>query len=199
MAGDHGSLFHISHGTVQLNWATIPAASQRVIHSGIPIIQEFEQSMKEVSRPFRFLQLAEGYVYLAASYVLIFAAAVLIVEAMVGAVMRTLGHDYGGAVIYLLDRVLLAMMVAEIVYTLGNVIRSRHLDAEPFLIVGIIGAVRRMLVVTAESVEHANLIDPRFQAGTMEIGLLTLVILILAVSIRVMRGASSLPGNGGES
>ncbi|WP_045223280.1 phosphate-starvation-inducible PsiE family protein [Methyloterricola oryzae] len=147
--------------------------------------------MKEGSRPLHVLQVSEDCIYLTASYVLILGAAMLLLEAVTGAVRHILEHDYGGAVIYLLDRVLLAMMVAEIVYTLGNVIRSRQLEAEPFLIVGIIGAVRRMLVVTAESVEHAEIADPRFLAGTTEIGLLTLVILILSISIRVMRGSKS--------
>ena len=53
--------------------------------------------------------------------------------------------------IEILDSVLLVMMTMEIVYTVALSLESHSLVAEPFLIVGAIAAIRRMLVITAES------------------------------------------------
>lgn len=65
--------------------------------------------------------------------------------------------SYVAGMMHLLDRVLLALMLAEIIYTVGRITRTRKLESEPFLIVGIIAAIRRMLLVTAESAGHVDL------------------------------------------
>jgi uncharacterized membrane protein (DUF373 family) len=65
--------------------------------------------------------------------------------------------SYVAGMMHLLDRVLLALMLAEIIYTVWRITRTRKLESEPFLIVGIIAAIRRMLIVTAESAGHVDL------------------------------------------
>ncbi len=65
--------------------------------------------------------------------------------------------SYVAGMMHLLDRVLLALMLAEIIYTVGRITRTRKLESEPFLIIGIIAAIRRMLIVTAESAGHVDL------------------------------------------
>ena len=82
--------------------------------------------------------------------------------------------------LHLLDRVLLALMLAEIIYTVGRITRTQKLEVEPFLIVGIIAAIRRMLIITAESAGHADISNPVFQAQMGELGLLALIIFLLA-------------------
>jgi hypothetical protein len=82
--------------------------------------------------------------------------------------------------------VLLALMVAEIIYTVINIAKKRQLDAQPFLIIGVIAAIRRMLVITAESTAHVDLSDPTFQAALVELALLAVVIFLIAVSFRLL-------------
>ncbi len=65
--------------------------------------------------------------------------------------------SYVAGMMHLLDRVLLALMLAEIIYTVWRITRTRKLESEPFLIIGIIAAIRRMLIVTAESAGHVDL------------------------------------------
>ncbi|MGH4015602.1 MAG: phosphate-starvation-inducible PsiE family protein [Pseudonocardiaceae bacterium] len=50
----------------------------------------------------------------------------------------------------MLDRILLALIVAGLAYTLRVVIERHEIAAEPFLLIGVIAAVRRILIVTAE-------------------------------------------------
>jgi uncharacterized membrane protein (DUF373 family) len=137
---------------------------------------------------------AEHYIYLAAGYILVFAAAGLLVAAIIETAGSIMQGDYTIAMVHLLDRVLLALMLAEIIYTVGRISRTQMLETEPFLIVGIIAAIRRMLIITAESASHADLTDPVFQALLAELGLLALIIFLLAWSIRLLGVRSKTPG-----
>jgi uncharacterized membrane protein (DUF373 family) len=132
------------------------------------------------------LERAEHYIYLAAGYILVFAAAGLLVAALIEMASSIMEGHYTTAMVHLLDRVLLALMLAEIIYTVGRISRTQMLETEPFLIVGIIAAIRRMLIITAESAGHVDLTDPVFQALLAELGLLALIIFLLAWSIRLL-------------
>jgi uncharacterized membrane protein (DUF373 family) len=136
------------------------------------------------------LERAEQYIYLAAGYILVIAAAGLLVAALFEMGGSIMAGKYTTAMVHLLDRVLLALMLAEIIYTVGRITRTQQLETEPFLIVGIIAAIRRMLIITAESAGHANLTDPVFQAQMAELGLLALIIFLLAWAMRLL-GARS--------
>lgn len=94
---------------------------------------------------------------------------------------------YHEVALTLLDRVLLALMLAEILYTLVRFAREGSLEATPFLVIGIIAAVRRVLVLTAEAVEKFDLADPAFLAVLAELGLLALLVVAFALAIRLVR------------
>jgi len=134
------------------------------------------------------LQRAERYIYLGAGAILAAAAVALLVSAVVEMVEVAMRDSTMRAIIHLLDRVLLALMLAEVIYTVTGIARRRRLDVEPFLIIGVIAAVRRMLVITAEASESMDLADPHFQAVLSELALLGLLILALAVSLRIIHG-----------
>ena len=99
----------------------------------------------------RILEQAELYIYSATSLILVVAAAGLIVSAVVEMVAMVIASEYVGALLHLLDRALLVLMLAEIIYTVRRISTRKRLEAEPFFIVAIIAAIRRMLVITAES------------------------------------------------
>ena len=135
----------------------------------------------------RLLERAEHYIYLAAGYILVIAAAGLLLTAVGEMIHEIMQGSYVKAMVHLLDRVLLALMLAEIIYTVGRITRTQQLETEPFLIVGIIAAIRRMLIITAESAGHVDLTDPFFQAILAELALLSLIILMLAWAMRLIR------------
>ena len=134
----------------------------------------------------RILIRAEETLYLIAGYILVFAAAGLLLSAVYEMILRIMEYNYIAAMVHLLDRVLLVLMLAEIIYTIERIARTRHLEASPFLIVGIIAAVRRMLIITAESVEEVDLSDPVFQGVLAELGLLSVMVLLLAISLLLL-------------
>jgi hypothetical protein len=94
-----------------------------------------------------------------------------------------------------LNELLIVLMLVEILHTVRISIRSHMLViAEPFLIVGLIATIRRMLVITLEaatlSKEGSWLTDASrsiFHSSMMELGLLGLLVLILVYSITLLR------------
>ena len=62
------------------------------------------------------------------------AAAGLLVTAVIEVAGFTLEGRYAEAIVHLLDRVLLALMLAEIIYTVGRIARAQQLETEPFFI-----------------------------------------------------------------
>src|SRR5216684_3260338 len=88
--------------------------------------------------------------------------------------------------IEILNTVLLVMMTMEIVYTVAISLESHTLNAEPFLTIGVIAGIRRMLVITATSTEqeaHAE----QFHNTLVELGLLAGMVVALAGAIWILR------------
>lgn len=131
----------------------------------------------------RLLARAEEYIYIIAGYILVLTAAGLLISAVVEMILRVMEYNYIAAMVHLMDRVLLVLMLAEIIYTIERIARVRQLEATPFLIVGIIAAVRRILIITAESVDHVDFSNPAFQGILAELGLLSVMVLLLSVSL----------------
>lgn len=77
-----------------------------------------------------------------------------------------------------LDKVLLIFIFAELLGTISTIVREREVTAEPFLLIGLIAVVRRILAVTA-SIEQ-NIGTPRFDDLILELGVLTVLVLALA-------------------
>jgi uncharacterized membrane protein (DUF373 family) len=136
---------------------------------------------------YRILQTAETIIYLFAGFLIAAGAALLLVTTLVEGGENFLKGRYHQVALTLLDRVLLALMLAEILYTLVRFAREGSLEATPFLVIGIIAAVRRVLVLTAEAVEKFDLADPAFLAVLAELGLLALLVVAFALAIRLVR------------
>ncbi|GLV48315.1 hypothetical protein TJA_14710 [Thermus sp. LT1-2-5] len=136
----------------------------------------------------RFFPRAEGVIYLFAGLLVTLGAAYLLMGSVVEGVGMLFRHEGHKLAVFLLDRVLLALMMAEILYTLVRFAKEGQLQVEPFLIIGIIAGVRRILVVTAEGLQKFPfaLDHPGFQAVLAELFLLSLMILVLAASYRLV-------------
>jgi uncharacterized membrane protein (DUF373 family) len=65
--------------------------------------------------------------------------------------------------------------------------REHILSPEPFLVVGLIAAVRRILIITAEFSKPAEVLEAAFRNAMMELGLLTVLILSLVFSLHFLK------------
>src|SRR5690349_13824727 len=99
-----------------------------------------------------------------------------------------------------LDQLLVVLMLVEILHTIRISIRSNILfAAEPFLVVGLIASIRRVLII---SLELTNLTrDGRwstdgssiFHASMIELGLLVILIPVIVLSITLLRRGAPPP------
>jgi phosphate starvation-inducible membrane PsiE len=99
----------------------------------------------------------------------------------------TAGDRLQQSVIELLDRLLLILMIIEVMYTVQVSFREHALAPEPFLIVGLVAATRRILVLTAEFAELMDKGPDVFRNAMVELGLLTLMVLVLVVSLLLLK------------
>lgn len=86
-----------------------------------------------------------------------------------------------------LDLILLVLMIVELAYTVLLSLRGGVLLAEPFLIVGLIAVIRRILVITVGEPRTANIARAASPATLWELGVLTAVVLAFVGSILLLR------------
>lgn len=94
--------------------------------------------------------------------------------------------------VLVLDRILLMLIVAELVYTLGLVIHTHVLSAEPFLFIGLIAVVRRTLIVTA-SLESFPAAGRGLTNLLLQLGALSLLAIALSVAVFLVRRSNQEP------
>jgi uncharacterized membrane protein (DUF373 family) len=91
------------------------------------------------------------------------------------------------AIIGLLDQSLLVLMTVELLYTIKVSFREHSLLPEPFLVVGLIAATRRILVLTAEFSHLVDKPEAEFRKAMIEVAVLTAMIVALVTSLRMLR------------
>ncbi|HEV2086904.1 MAG TPA: phosphate-starvation-inducible PsiE family protein [Cryptosporangiaceae bacterium] len=128
----------------------------------------------------------ESVLYAIVGLLLIVAAGFVLVGTVQAVVQGfQAGDDVAEIGVVLLDRILLALIVAELAYSLRYVMQTHEITAEPFLFIGLIATVRRILIVTAEFERPAQDVD--LTILLYELGLLALLTVGLAVAIFLVR------------
>ena len=149
--------------------------------------QQGQQAHTRISHWMDRLWLVEDGIYLLIGAALVVMAAALLGDAGVSFVTEARAGDFKRAALDALNTLLLVMMLVEILHTVGISLRSHVLVSEPFLVVALIAAVRRILVITAEQAYPTVLELETFRAVLMELALLTVLIVALVFSIYLIR------------
>ncbi len=129
----------------------------------------------------------EDIVYIGLSVMLAASALALLGHTADAFVRELLQGALPVAIVSLLDRLLLVLMIVELLYTVQVSFREHALVPEPFLIVGLVAATRRILVLTAEFPELQDKGESVVRVAMIELGVLTLMILALVGSLRMLR------------
>ncbi len=136
------------------------------------------------------IERAEDAIHVATA-VLLAAAGLFLLWSVVSSAYASLGRsaDPLTVVLTVLDRGLILFMIAELLYTVRITIRDRSVAAEPFLIVGLIAAIRRVLILTAQ-------VERGFSWGSqgIELTILVALILVMSIALLVWRRASTITG-----
>jgi uncharacterized membrane protein (DUF373 family) len=131
----------------------------------------------------RWIGAAENAIYLIVAALLVVAAGFTLVGTIVDLFKGSTHRSITDAGVFLLDRVLLMFIIAELLYTLRLVNLGGRVLVEPFLFIGLIAVVRRILVITAEIERtHGQVTD-----FLLQIAALAGLAVGLAIAIHLLR------------
>jgi uncharacterized membrane protein (DUF373 family) len=133
----------------------------------------------------RALQRTETTIHGVVAALLVVAAALTLIGTVVDLVEGAASRPIGDVGVFLLDRVLLLFIITELLYTLRLVDFGGRVLVEPFLFIGLIAVVRRILVVTAETDVRQRGAD--LNDLLIQIAALGGLALVLAVAIYLLR------------
>ncbi len=150
------------------------------------------QTSRAVRLGVRSLRMVERVIFFIIGAMLFAAAFALLARALV--VLWALAISPSGETMAagaaFLDVVLLVLMVVELAYTVMLSLRGVVLSAEPFLIVGLIAVIRRILVITVGEVQGPKASSNLSQNSSVELAILTGVVLAFVLSITMLRSRS---------
>lgn len=133
---------------------------------------------------------AEDGFYVAVAGALVAVGAIYLVYTIYDFVVQwSDGGDLSILVVELLGGLLLVFIFTELVHTIRAVIDERVLVAEPFLIVGIVAAIRRIIVLSAEAKDLIG--KPEFSDAMNELAILTVMVLLLGLTVFLLRRTTS--------
>src|SRR6267378_3003629 len=112
-------------------------------------------------------------VYVGLGLLLAGSALVLLVSGIISFGQNLIASSLTTNIVALLDRILLILLVVELLYTVQVSFREHGLIPEPFLLVGLIAAIRRVLVLTAQFAEVHGQPDAVFQHFIIKLAVLT--------------------------
>ncbi len=135
--------------------------------------------------------------YGAVAVLLLVAASVGVVQAGFAVWVGLTVHATTNNGLLALDQMLLVLMLIEILHTVRISIRTQRLTMVPFLIVGLIASIRRVLVITMnaatiaqESYKGTPEQAIAFRDSMIELGLSSILILVFVFSIVCLRESS---------
>lgn len=143
-------------------------------------------------------QRAPAMVVIAERWISIVIAAFLVLAALLALVVAVVRLGQGlvhegldaRLIVIVVDHLLLVLVLVEILHTVRQSIEARELQAEPFLIVGLIATVRRILLVTLETSDAGmspGAVAQNFSRNMVELGVLAGLTAVLVASIFVAR------------
>ena len=139
------------------------------------------------SRLLEVVELLEDGIYAVIAIFLLVAAVGLLIGAGQTVLQNLDLATITSTVVTVLDQALLVFMVAELLRTVRITLRDRSLAAEPFLIIGLIAGVRRILIITAKNENIAP--GPAFEVFWVELLLLIVLVLSMVVALVLWRRA----------
>ncbi len=129
----------------------------------------------------------EDIVYLGLGLLLAGSSVALLVSGMISFGQNLMARSLTTNIVPMLDRILLILLVVELLYTVQVSFREHGLIPEPFLLVGLIAGIRRVLVLTAEFAQVHDEPETVFKHFVIELVVLTVLIVALVISLVLLK------------
>lgn len=135
----------------------------------------------------RAFTMVEDIVYLGLGLLLAGSSLTLLISGVISFGQNLVAGTLIANVVPLLDRILLILLIVELLYTVQVSFREHSLIPEPFLLVGVIAGIRRVLVLTAEFARIQDQPQTVFNRFIIELVVLTVLIVALVISLVLLR------------
>ena len=134
----------------------------------------------------------------------VYAGVALVLAVAAGGLLFVAGRDLSSSigdkdtdgVLHVLDTLLLVFIFVELLYAVRETLRERQVLVEPFLLVGILAAIKEIVVLSVEAAKQVKEDAEAFDRSIIEIGVLGLLILALAASAVLLRRKEREPAEG---
>jgi uncharacterized membrane protein (DUF373 family) len=150
----------------------------------VPQPEPESHAKRAVARAF---SVVEDVVYIGLGLLLAASSIILLATGIIAFGQSLLSGSFADTIVALLDRILLILLFVELLYTVQVSFREHALVPEPFILVGLIAAIRRILVLTAEFAEIVDKPENVFRHFIVELGALTFLIITLVFSLFLLR------------
>jgi uncharacterized membrane protein (DUF373 family) len=134
----------------------------------------------------RAMTVTEDVVYAAIALVLS-AGAVGLLYVAGRDLVRSWGDERTEGLVHVLDTLLLVFIFVELLYAVRLTLRERQVLVEPFLLVGVLAAIKEIVVLSVEAADQVTDDPDAFTRSIVEIGVLSGLIVGLALAALMLR------------
>lgn len=138
------------------------------------------------------LHIVENVIYLLTALLLVAGAVIVLGEAVYRLATQT-SHGVTHAMESCLNSLLIVFILVELLSAVRSAIDEHILVAEPFLLVGILAAIKEMVVVATFRLDEGKTSD-----AVLKIGVLGAIVIGLAVATLVLRRREREPKEAGD-
>jgi uncharacterized membrane protein (DUF373 family) len=138
-----------------------------------------------MKKPLKYLQVSDDVVQILLAVLLLVSAIVILGFASYHFVENVVTDQFK-AVIELIHELLLIMILLELMSTVLTYLKEHIIPLAPFIIIGIISSLRKLLTIGAEmtlSNFSENVSDKIFQRYLSELGIHTAIVLVLVIAL----------------
>lgn len=141
--------------------------------------QEVQESIRKkiVTGSRRWLIIADDFIHIAVALFLLISALLIL-----GRTALHFQEISTHSILAVINDVLFVLIIMEILWTVIRFLGRKSFSLGSFLIIGIIGSIRRMLMVEAHMSMGGEVSTEKFYHYMMEMGLSTLIVFILIVA-----------------
>jgi uncharacterized membrane protein (DUF373 family) len=150
------------------------------------VVDKEQQQPQRIEIANKALTLVEDVVYAGIALVLSVAAVGLLVVAARD-LTSSIGDEDTSGMLHVLDTLLLIFIFVELLYAVRLTLKERQVLVEPFLLVGMLAAIKEIVVLAVEAAEQVTKDPDAFERSLWETGVLALLVLTLALSAVLLR------------
>ena len=142
-----------------------------------------------MKKPIGLLENLDDIVQIALAFLLFVAASAVLIVATYHFVID-ITKNFSDAVLNLIHEILMVMIALELMFTVLTYLKEHTIPLEPFFVVGILSSLRKILMVGAQMTlfeSTGNIDDHLFRRYLMELGIHTLIVLVLVISLLIIK------------